>query len=261
MRVIIVQDYEELSECAADIVVSALEDKPNLVLGLATGSTPEGLYARLAAAHRNDGLDFSQVVTFNLDEYVGLPSDHPQSYRRFMDEKLFNHINVDPANIHIPNGMAQKLTEHCLQYEDAIAEAGGVDVQVLGVGRDGHVGFNEPGTSLGSWTHVTALTRETIEDNARYFDSEDEVPRFAVTMGIATILDSRTALFLATGEGKADAVQATIEGPVTSTITASALQLHPDVIAIVDEAAASKLHRKDFYRWQEDNWHRIADKL
>jgi glucosamine-6-phosphate deaminase len=261
MNVIIVSDYEAMSDAAAEIVIDAVKDKPDLVLGLATGSTPVGLYQRMADAHRNDGLDFSQVVTFNLDEYVGLSPERPQSYLRFMKEKLFDHVNVRPENVHIPDGMAQPLTRHCEEYEEMIVRANGIDLQVLGIGRDGHIGFNEPGTSFGSGTHVTALTRETIEDNARFFESEDDVPHFAITMGIATILHSRKALFLATGEGKADAVKATIEGPITSMITASALQMHPSVVAIVDEAAASKLDRLDFYRWQQQNWGLIADRL
>jgi len=261
MNVIIVKDYEEMSAMAAEITIGALKNKPNLVLGLATGSTPVGLYKKLAEAHQKDGLDFSQVVTFNLDEYVGLPADHPQSYRRFMDENLFDHINVQPRNIHIPDGMAEPLNAHCADYEKMIADAGGVDLQVLGVGRDGHIGFNEPGTSLASDTHVTALTRETIEDNARFFESEADVPRFAITMGISTILHSASALFMVSGENKADTVRAAIEGPVTSMVTASALQMHPNCTAIIDEAAASKLELVDFYRFQQESWGLIADKL
>jgi len=261
MDVIIVKDYEEMSERAADIVLRAMREKPDLVLGLATGSTPEGLYRDLIKAHKEDGVDFSPVVSFNLDEYVGLGPDHPQSYRYFMNEKLFDHINIKPENTHVPDGMAKSLRRCCAEYENMIDEAGGIDLQVLGVGRDGHVAFNEPGTSLGSRTHVTALTRETIEDNSRFFDSPDEVPRFAVTMGIGSILDARKCLLLASGANKADAVKAAIEGPVTSAITASALQLHPDTVAIVDEAAAAGLERADFYRWQQENWGLIADRL
>ena len=261
MNVVIVNDYEEMSDAAAGIVIDAVRHKPDLVLGLATGSTPEGLYRRLVDAHREDGLDFSQVVTFNLDEYVGLRPDHPQSFLHFMKDQLFNHVNVQPENVHIPDGMAGRLARHCEDYEEMIARAGGIDLQVLGIGRDGHIAFNEPGTSFGSATHVTVLTPETIEDNARFFDSPDDVPRFALTMGIATILHTRTALLLAAGENKADAVKATIEGPITSMVAASALQMHPGVVAIVDEAAASRLERRDFYRWQQESWGRIADRL
>ena len=261
MEVIIVSDYEQMSERAARIAVAALRQKPDLVLGLATGGTPEGLYGKLIDAHKREGLDFSRAVSFNLDEYVGLGPDHEQSYRCFMNDKLFNHVNVKPENTHVPDGLAVPLRAHCEAYEAMIRQAGGIDLQVLGIGRDGHIAFNEPGTSLGSRTHVTALTRETIEDNARYFESPDQVPRFAVTMGIASILDARKCLILASGAGKAEAVRATIEGPVTSQITASALQMHPDTVAIVDEAAAAQLERADFYRWQDENWPLILDKL
>ncbi len=261
MQVIIVTDYEEMSDRAAGIVTEAVRRKPDVVLGLATGSTPEGLYAKLVQAHKEDGLDFSRVVTFNLDEYVDLPPDHPQGYRYFMNEHLFNHVNIDVANTHVPDGRAECLSSQCERYEQMIRDAGGIELQVLGIGRDGHVAFNEPGTSLGSGTHITALTRETIEDNSRFFDSPDDVPRFAITMGIGSILQARRCIFMATGANKADAVKAALEGPVTATVTASALQMHPDTVAIVDEAAAAKLDLLDFYRWQQDNWDRIADRL
>jgi len=261
MNVIIARDYDEMSERAAEITIAALKAKAKAVLGLATGSTPVGLYQRLIKAHEKSGLDFSQVVTFNLDEYVGLAPDHEQSYRRFMDENLFNYINVKRSNTHVPDGLAAPLLKHCKKYEQMMRKAGGVDLQVLGIGRDGHVAFNEPGTSLGSRTHVVALTAETIQDNARFFDRAEDVPRFAVTMGVGTILEARKCLTLASGASKADAVKATVEGPITSQITASALQLHPDTVVVVDEAAAAKLQRRDFYRWQQDNWHLVADKL
>jgi len=261
MNVVIAESYEAMSAHAAEIVIGALKKKPNLVLGLATGSTPVGLYRCLIEAHEKEGLDFSQVVSFNLDEYVGLAPDHPQSYRHFMDENLFNHINIKRANTHVPDGMARSLGKHCQQYERMIKKAGGIDLQVLGIGRDGHIAFNEPGTSLGSRTHVAALARETIEDNARFFDRPQDVPRFAVTMGIATVLEARTCIMLASGSNKAEAVKAAIEGPITSSITASALQLHPDTVAVVEKAAASKLERLDYYRWQQENWGQITDRL
>ncbi len=261
MNVIIVNDREAMSVCAAEIIIDAIKAKPDLVLGLATGSTPEGLYAKLIEAHKNDGLDFSRVKSFNLDEYVGLAADHDQSYRRFMNDKLFDHINIDKANTYVPDGLAEPLMANCDAYEQMIADAGGIDIQVLGIGRDGHIAFNEPGTSLGSRTHVTGLTAETIEDNARFFESEADVPRFAITMGIGSILEAEQCLFLADGENKADAVRASLEGPVTSMVTASALQLHPNTVAIIDEGAAAKLEMIDFYRWQQDNWHLVADKL
>ncbi len=261
MEVIIVEDYEQMSDRAAELAIGALREKPDLVLGLATGSTPEGLYARMVRAHREEGLDFSQVVSFNLDEYVDLPPDHPQSYHYFMEEKLFKHVNINPENTHVPDGMARELGRHCRDYERMIADAGGIDLQVLGVGRDGHIAFNEPGTSLGSRTHVAALTEETVQDNARFFDSPHDVPRFALTMGIGTILDARRCLLLACGASKAGAVRAAVEGPMTSSVTASALQMHPDTVAIVDQPAAGELARGDFYRWQQQNWSLIADRL
>ncbi|MCD6415749.1 MAG: glucosamine-6-phosphate deaminase [Planctomycetes bacterium] len=261
MDVFIVKDYDAISERAAEILSGAITQNPRLVLGLATGSTPEGLYARLIQAHRAQGLDFSQVTTFNLDEYVGLGPEHEQSYRRFMDEKLFGGVNVRPDNTHVPNGLAVPLLQECRDYERMIREAGGIDIQVLGIGRDGHIAFNEPGTSLGSRTHVAGLTRQTIEDNARFFDSPDDVPRFAISMGIGTIMEARKCLMLASGAGKAEAVRACIEGPITSMITASALQMHPDTVAILDEAAAAKLDRADFYRWQDESRHLIEERL
>jgi glucosamine-6-phosphate deaminase len=253
MEVIIARDYEEMSERAAEIVLGALRCKPDMVLGLATGSTPEGLYERLIAAHKDGDADFSQVVTFNLDEYVGLGPDHEQSYRYFMNTKLFDHVNVEAANTHVPDGLAVDHAAHCEQYERLIHQAGGIDLQVLGIGRDGHIAFNEPGTSLGSRTHVTALTRETVEDNARFFADADEVPRFAVTMGIGSVLEARRCLLLVSGANKAPATKAAVEGPITSMVTASALQLHPDTTAVVDEAAAAELELIDYYRWQQEN--------
>ncbi|MFP4028339.1 MAG: glucosamine-6-phosphate deaminase [Candidatus Brocadiia bacterium] len=261
MEVVITDDYEKMSDLAAQVAISSLKDKPDMVLGLATGSTPIGLYDRLIAANQNDKIDFSEVTTFNLDEYVDLPPDHEQSYRYFMDEHLFNDINIPEENTYVPDGLAEDLGQYCLQYENMIQEAGGVDLQVLGIGRDGHLGFNEPGSSLASRTQVVALAPETIEDNSRFFESEDEVPRFAVTMGVHTILQARTCLLLASGESKADAVQGCIEGPITSQLTASALQLHPNAIVIVDEAAGSKLERLEYYKWGQEAKNEIADRL
>ncbi|MGD2174136.1 MAG: glucosamine-6-phosphate deaminase [Candidatus Brocadiaceae bacterium] len=260
MQVLITSDYGQMSGLAARIVAGAVREKGDLVLGLATGSTPEGLYEGLIRAHREEGLDFSRVVTFNLDEYVGLGPDHPQSYRYFMNEKLFDHVNIRLENTHVPDGLAEPLSEHCAAYEQNIAEAGGIDLQVLGIGRDGHIGFNEPGTSLGGDTHVAALAEETVRDNARFFDSADEVPRLAVTMGVGTVMRARKCLLLASGESKADAVKAAIEGAVSAMVPASALQMHPATVAVLDEAAAAKLERLDFYRWQQRNLHGVSDR-
>lgn len=261
MEVIIVSDYEEMSQKAAEIAISALKQNPSMVLGLATGSTPEGLYERLVKANQSGEIDFSDVVTYNLDEYVGLDPSHEQSYHYFMDEKLFDHVNIDRSNIHLPDGRARDLGEECRSYEAAIQQAGGIDLQVLGIGRDGHVGFNEPGTSLGSKTHVAALTEETVEDNSRFFEKPEDVPRFAVTMGIGSILQAERCLLMASGANKAEAVRKAVEGPITSSVTASALQMHPDTVAIIDEEAAAGLERKDYYRWVQENKSRIADRL
>src|SRR5687767_9074845 len=214
---------------------------------MATGSTPLLLYKELIRLHREEELDFSQVTTFNLDEYVGLGPSHPQSYRFFMQQHLFDAINVDRARANVPDGMARDFEVHSRQYEQRIKDAGGIDLQVLGIGSDGHIAFNEPGSSLGSRTRLKTLASETIRDNARYFGSEDKVPRLAVTMGVGTILESRRCLLLAFGAHKAIAVRDTIEGPITAQVTASALQLHREVICILDEAAARLLLRRDYY--------------
>jgi glucosamine-6-phosphate deaminase len=248
MRVIVEASPAQVARRAAQFVATLVRKKPTCVLGLATGGTPLGLYQELIRLHRDEGLDFSRVVTFNLDEYVGLGPTHPQSYRHFMQANLFDHINLDVRNTHVPDGRALDFETHCEQYERWIKEEGGIDLQVLGIGTDGHIAFNEPGSSLGSRTRLKTLTAETVRDNARFFSDPNEVPRLAVTMGVGTILESRRCLILATGESKAEAIRATIEGPVTAQVTASALQLHRDVTAVVDEAAASKLERRDYYR-------------
>lgn len=249
MEVIITKDYDELSKQAAQLFRRQIVLKPNSVLGLATGSTPIGLYNELVRMHVEEGLDFSKVVTFNLDEYLGLHPSHEQSYHYFMHQHLFSKINISPANTHVPHGHTQRILEFCQWYEDQITAAGGIDLQVLGIGTDGHIAFNEPGSSLGSRTRLKTLTKQTIEDNARFFDNPDDVPRFAITMGVGTILEARQIVLLASGANKADIVAEAIEGPVTAQVTASALQLHRHVTVLVDEAAASKLKRADYYRW------------
>lgn len=247
MRVIVERDPSCVSRRAAQFVADLVRRRPTCVLGLATGSTPLGLYAELIRLHREEGLDFSRVVTFNLDEYVGLAPTHPQSYRYFMQENFFRHINIDIRNTHVPDGRALDFEASCEQYERLIKEEGGIDLQVLGIGSDGHIAFNEPGSSLGSRTRLKTLTPETIRDNARFFDREEDVPRLAVTMGVGTILESRRCLLLATGQAKARAIAATVEGPITAQVTASALQLHREVIAVIDEEAAGLLQRRDYY--------------
>ena len=253
MEVIICSSYEEMSVLAAHEVANLLNTKPNAVLGLATGSTPEGLYAELVRMHKEEGLDFSQVTTFNLDEYVGLPDDHPQSYHYFMKEKLFKHVNIPPQNIHIPSGTTRNHVAFCEWYERRIKECGGIDLQILGIGADGHIAFNEPGSSLGSRTRIKTLAQQTIKDNARFFEKESDVPIYAITMGVGTILEARRLLLLASGKNKAKAVRDAIEGPVCSMITASALQLHPRSMIFLDEDAASELEMVDYYRWVQRN--------
>jgi glucosamine-6-phosphate deaminase len=249
MEIIIREDYQAMSELAARMIEQQLLRKPNSVLGLATGSTPVGTYKELIRLHREKGLDFSRVVSFNLDEYLGLPPSHPQSYRFFMDENLFKHINIPTGNIHVPYGHAESVLDFCDWYEQEIQNHGGIDLQILGIGGDGHIAFNEPGSSLGSRTRLKTLTEQTIDDNTRFFDSKEEVPRFAITMGVGTILEARKIILLANGKKKAEIIAEAIEGPITAQVSASALQLHRDTVVILDEEAASKLKRADYYRW------------
>ncbi|HHU16548.1 MAG: glucosamine-6-phosphate deaminase [Kiritimatiellae bacterium] len=252
MNIIICPTAEAASLRAADMITEAVRKRPETVLGLATGSTPTLLYKALIQAHR-DGLDFSRVRTFNLDEYHGLAPDHPQSYRRFMEEQLFNHLNLDLANTHVPDGLAKDVAAHCAAYEAEIKAAGGIDIQVLGIGSNGHIGFNEPASSLVSRTRLVALTQQTISDNARFFDAADEVPRHAISMGIGTILEAKRCIMLCFGEHKAKAVRAAIEGGVSQFTPASALQMHPDTTVFLDEAAAADLELKEYYRWSAAN--------
>lgn len=249
MEIIVKDTAEEMSRCAARVVAKAMNAKPNTVLGLATGSTPLGLYKELVRLHKEESLDFSQVTTFNLDEYVGLTQNHPQSYHYFMHENLFKHINIAKQNIYIPSGTTDNYAAFCAWYEQRIRDCGGIDLQLLGIGTDGHIAFNEPASSLGSRTRIKTLARQTIEDNARFFDTLDQVPIYAITMGVGTILEARKIIMLASGKNKAAAVAAAVEGPVTSMITASALQLHRDTICIIDREAASELKMLDYYEW------------
>lgn len=261
MEIIITETPEEMGKLAADMIERQLLRKPSSVLGLATGSTPVGMYQELVRRHREEGMDFSKVVTFNLDEYLDLAPSHSQSYRYFMDHHLFNHINVDPKNIHVPYGHAEEVEEFCDWYEEEIKRAGGIDIQILGIGADGHIAFNEPGSSLGSRTRLKTLTKQTIEDNARFFDDPDEVPRFAITMGVGTILEAKEIILLANGAAKAEIVAQAIEGPVTAQVSASALQMHRHVTVIVDAEAGSKLKRADYYKWIFQEKKRLIPRL
>jgi glucosamine-6-phosphate deaminase len=252
VRVIIQPDAESAGRRGARFVADLVRRKPDCVLGLATGSTPLALYRELIRLHREERLDFSRVTTFNLDEYVGLGPTHPHSYRFFMQQNLFDHINIRPERISVPDGRALDFELHCRQYEQKIKDAGGIDLQVLGLGSDGHIAFNEPGSSLGSRTRLKSLASETIRDNARFFGGEDKVPRLAITMGVGTILESRRCLVLAFGGHKAEAVRATVEGPITAQVTGSALQLHREVVGLFDEAAAALLVRRAYYAEVEE---------
>ena len=244
MEVVIKDTFEEMSKLTAELIADVVRRKPRAVLGLATGSTPVGTYKELIRLHKEEGLDLSRVVTFNLDEYVGLAHDHPQSYHYFMNENLFKHVNVNPKNIHIPDGTAKDIPGFCRWYEEQMIRAGGLDVQLLGIGSNGHIAFNEPGSSLGSRTRVKTLDDKTRQDNARFFKNFNEVPKYAITMGIGTIMDSRQLLLLANGAGKAEAIAKTCEGPITAMVPATIVQLHPKATIIVDKAASAKLSRE-----------------
>lgn len=249
MEVDISPTYEEMSRKAAVVIADALNTKPNAVLGMATGSSPLGLYRELVRLHKEDGLDFSQATTFNLDEYVGLPVTHEQSYHYFMHENFFKHVNIPTTNIHIPSGTTQNYQAFCEWFENRIKECGGIDVQILGIGSDGHIAFNEPTSSLNSRTRLKTLAQPTIDDNARFFDKKEDVPIYAITMGVGTIMEARELVLVANGEHKADAVAKMIEGPVTHMITASALQMHPAASVFIDEPAASDLQMREYYDW------------
>lgn len=244
MLVTIKKSYEEMTKEAATIIADRIHKKPNLVLGLATGSTPLGLYRELIRMHKEEGLSFSKVTTFNLDEYIGLPRTHDQSYYYFMWENLFKHIDLNPRFINVPDGMATDIEQHCEWYESEIRRVGGIDVQVLGIGGNGHIAFNEPGSSLGSRTRIKTLTEETVRDNARFFKNIEEVPKLAITMGIGTIMEAREIILLANKMNKADAIKAAVEGPIMAMAPASIIQMHRKAFVFVDEEAASNLTQK-----------------
>ena len=260
MEIIIQPDPETASRLAARVIVRLLRVKPDAVLGLATGSTPLLLYRELIRQHAAGEADFRLVRTFNLDEYIGLAPEHAQSYHSFMWQNLFRHINIDPQNVHIPDGRAADVPAFCARYEEQIRAAGGIDIQVLGIGTDGHVGFNEPSSSLASRTRIKTLTVQTRRDNARYFGSEDQVPHHVITMGVGTVMDARQCLLLAFGTAKAPAIAAAVEGPITAMNPASILQMHPTAKVFLDEPAATALKRADYYQWVYTNkpdWQRL----
>ena len=254
VEVIIRPTRHDAAFLIAQLVEAQIIAHPDVVLGLATGESMEPVYKLLCDAHRNYGLSFSGVRTFNLDEYVGLAADDPGSYRSYMEAHLFSQIDIEANNTHLPNGMAADLEAECDNYERSIAESGGIDLQLLGIGRVGHIGFNEPLSALRSRTRAKALSPATIEQNAAHFGGDhSKVPHRAITMGVGTILDSRRCLLLATGAEKADIIAKAVEGPVTSMISASALQLHPRCTVVVDEDAAAKLSQQEYYRWIFEN--------
>ena len=241
MKIYVTEDYQSMSRKAANIVSAQVILNPASVLGLATGSTPVGLYKQLIAWYEKGDLDFDQVRTVNLDEYVGLAPTHDQSYRYFMQKNFFDHINIVPANTHVPDGLAQDPGAACQCYNQIIRDLGGIDIQVLGMGHNGHIGFNEPGQAFELETHVVELTDRTIDANARFFASRDEVPRKAITMGIKSIMQARQILMVVSGQDKASIVKAAFSGPVTPQVPASILQMHPNVVLVGDKAALSEL--------------------
>ena len=241
MKIYAADDYQKMSRQAANILSAHVILKPDCVLGLATGSTPIGMYKQLVDWYNKGDLDFSQVKSVNLDEYVGLAPTHDQSYRYFMQTNLFDHVNIAPANTNVPNGLAEDPEAECRRYNQVIRDLGGIDVQVLGMGHNGHIGFNEPEEAFELETHVVNLTESTIKANARFFASEDEVPKKAMTMGIKSIMHARQILVVVSGEDKADIVKRAFTGPVTPNVPASILQMHPNVVLVGDKAALSKL--------------------
>jgi glucosamine-6-phosphate deaminase len=252
MEVVILGSGRQAGRLAADAIEKLVRRKPDAVLGLATGSSPLPVYDELAARHQQ-GLDFSRTTGFALDEYVGLAAGHPESYREVIRREFTNRVNIAPENVHGPDGTAEDIPAACAAYEQAIAAAGGVDLQILGVGTDGHIGFNEPGSSFASRTRIKSLIEQTRRDNARFFNSLAEVPHHVLTQGLGTIMAARHVILLATGAQKAKAVRDFVEGPVAAICPASILQFHPHATVLLDEAAASALKLADFYRHTYEN--------
>lgn len=238
MRIIITENYDDMSNIATDIIAAQLILNPDSVLGLATGSTPTGMYEGLVKLYNEGRIDFKDVVTFNLDEYCGLPDENDQSYHYFMDKNLLSKVNVAPENINIPSGVEDDMEKTCIEYDEKIQSFGGTDIQVLGIGVNGHIGFNEPGDVFVGETHIIDLDETTIEANARFFEKKDDVPKQAITMGMKSIMSAGRILLMASGSGKAKAIYDAIKGPITPLVPASILQLHEDVIVVVDKEAA-----------------------
>ncbi|MCM3118084.1 glucosamine-6-phosphate deaminase [Neobacillus sp. MER 74] len=241
MRISVFRDSVNADRVGASILLKEIREKLNPKLGLATGSSPVGIYRQLAELYRRNHFSFKHVSSFNLDEYVGLSEDHPQSYAAFMREHLFQHLDIEPRNIHIPNGIAESAEEECIRYEKLLQEAGPLDIQLLGIGLNGHIGFNEPGKNLSSETHLVTLTEETRRANARWFLLDGQTPRQAITMGVGPIMKAKKVLLIAQGEEKSSIIQEAFLGPITTHCPASLLQLHPNLLVLLDEAAASRL--------------------
>ena len=252
MEIAICKTKEEASRKAAEMITAAVKANPKIVLGLATGSTPVDMYKEMIKAVKAKKVSYKQVRSWNLDEYWGLPGTHDQSYRYFMDKNLFDSIDIKKSNTHVLNGLAKDWRKEVKAYEAAIKKAGGIDIQVLGIGSDGHIAFNEPGSSLASRTRLVSLTPQTIKDNARFFKKLSDVPKQALSMGVGSIMEAKKIVLLAFGKNKADAVAAAVEGGVSQFCTASALQMHPDAWFFIDEAAAAKLKLKKYYAWRAE---------
>lgn len=238
MKIYIEENYEKMSKRAALIIASQVISKPDSVLGLATGSTPIGIYKELIEMYKRGEIDFSNITTFNLDEYYKLPIENENSYHYFMMDNLLNHINIKKENVNIPNGMTDNVEEECRMYEEKIRKAGGIDLQLLGIGANGHIGFNEPGDKISVDTNIVDLTEQTIKDNSRFFESEEEVPKKAITMGIGSIMRAKKVILVANGENKAEAIRDMTNGYIDTKVPASILQAHPDFTLIIDKAAA-----------------------
>ena len=234
----------EMARIGAGLFAEQITAKPDSVLGLATGETPRELYGQLIELYQAGALDFSDIVTFNLDEYVGLPADHDQSYHYYMHDALFDHVNIDPVRCHVPDGVAEDLASECAAYDAHIKESGGIDLQLLGIGVNGHIAFNEPGTDFASRTHQVDLTPSTIEVNSQYFATPDEMPRTALTMGLGSIMDAKRIVLIASGSSKAETLYRAFFEPVTPEVPASILQTHPDVTVIADEEALAVIRAK-----------------
>lgn len=261
MEIIIKRDYHKMCEEAVKLIHQSWQKKKDLVLGLATGKTPLGVYKSLIRLHQKRKMDFSDVRAFSLDEYLGLPDDHPQSFAFYMQQNFFQHVNIKKENIFRLSGLPEDIESHCHEYEKKIRTIGGIDIQILGIGRNGHIGFNEPSSSLSSRTRIKTLTENTIASNAPFFRDKNEIPRYCLTMGIGTIMESRMILLLASGQEKSHAIQQSVEGPITATIPASILQLHTKAKIIIDEEAATRLERKSYYRWVYEHKNYVDDFL